>query len=143
MNLGGHRDEGEGGFQIAPMIDTVFILLVFFVATYAAAQEERLLNLTLPAAGAAQEERQSLSEIVVNLDSEGAIFLHDRRLAPEAFAARIGKLAAFVEDPGVIIRADRACPHGAVVRVMDICRKAGVSRIAFSALPDEESGSPE
>ncbi len=141
MNLG-EREE-EAAFQIAPMIDTVFILLVFFVATYAAAQEERLLDLTLPAAGAAQEERQSPSEIVVNLNAEGEIFIHNHHLASGAFAARMKKLSAFVEDPGVIIRADRACPHGAVVNVMDICRGAGVRRIAFSALPEPESGSPE
>ena len=134
------RGAAEEQFQIAPMIDIVFILLVFFVVTYAVAREERLLSVRLPEAQAAQPEKRSQEEIMVNLNAGGVIVVNRQVLTPEALESRLRKLSSFLEDPGVIIRADGACAHEHVVRVMDICARNDVPRVYFSAVRTGKDG---
>lgn len=143
MNFSGEK-ETETQFQIAPMIDIVFILLIFFVATYAVAQEEKLLNITLPEAGSATDTARSLREVVVNLGADGRIFVNRRQMTPEGFERRLAQLMEFAEslkqagevgaEPGVIIRADAECPHKHVVAVMDTCARIKIRRVFFSTV---------
>jgi biopolymer transport protein ExbD len=136
------REESEARFQIAPMIDIVFILLVFFVATYAVQQHERLLDIELPEASEGADPKRSMRDIVVDLNAEGRIFLYRRERSPAYLEQRLRTLTEFADasggNPGVIIRADGACDHRHVVRVMDICRHARVRRVFFSTLSQEE-----
>jgi len=143
MNFSG-RGEVENQFQLAPMIDIVFLLLVFFIAVYAVEQRERLLNINLPEASAAQEEGRSMRDIVVDIDAGGRIFLYHAERTPEYLENRLRLLGEFAgsrgEKPGVIIRADGACDHKHVVRVMDICARADVARVFFSTVAMPQDG---
>lgn len=141
MNFSG-RNPNDDQFQIAPMIDIVFILLIWFVVSYAAAQDEKMLDINLPEASAAKEVSRSLREIVVNLDADGGIFVNRRALSPEDLERRLRRLMDFsrsmreegVEsaEPGVIIRAHAECAHKHVIEVMDICARAEIRRVFFS-----------
>ncbi len=132
------KDE-EPNFQLAPMIDIVFVILIFFVATYAVTREEKLVGLNLPETVTGEAEFSKRQQILVNLDKDGTIYIEKRRLASEMLERRLRQLAAFAVDekakPGVIIRADGDCPHRKVVEVMDLCAKAGISQVHFSTLP--------
>ena len=134
------RDETEQQFQIAPMIDVVFILLIFFIATYATAQEEKLLDICLPTAASGKDETRTLREIVVNLNAKGEIFVNRRRYLLPELEARLRKLAEFAADPGVIIRADGNCAYHHVVQIMDLCARNKVRRVFFTATPPPEAG---
>lgn len=150
MNLGGRQDSQEQ-FQIAPMIDIVFILLIFFVATYAAAQNEKMLDIKLPSSGAATDEARKLHEIVVNLTANGDIYVNRRKMTPEQLRTRLTRLMQFhhesgadgdaASEPGVIIRAHAECAHKYVIAVMDICKSesVGIRRVYFSTTPATES----
>ncbi len=143
------REDAETQFQLAQMIDIVFILLIFFVATYAVAQEEKLLNIALPEAGSAEDTARSLREIVVNLNMDGEIFVNRQRFTPEKFERRLAQLMEFAEslkrggetgvEPGVIIRADAECPHKYVVLVMDTCARVKIRRVFFSTVSLKET----
>lgn len=141
MNL---RSEGQNdnafSFQLAPMVDIVFVVLVFFVATYAVSKEEKLFGLDLPKASSGEAEFRQRQQIVVNLDAEGKVFIARRAFAMLALENRLQLLAATSRPDGelsVIIRADAACQHRHVVQVMDICARAGIKSVHFSALPQE------
>lgn len=144
MNLGG-RGGSEEQFQIAPMIDIVFILLIFFIATYAAAQNEKRLDVILPVAGSATDEVRTVQEIVVNLTANGEIYVNRQKMEPAQLRARLERMMAFFRgqdgsvegEPGVIIRAHADCAHKHVIAVMDICKSktVGIRRVFFSTIP--------
>lgn len=146
MNFQG-RAAADEQFQLAPMIDIVFLLLIMFVAAYAAAQEERMLGVNLPAAETAKEQGRSAEDVVVDLNAKGEIFLYRKQRSPEYLENRLRSLVQFARDahqePGVIIRADGLCSHRYVVRLMDICGKAGVDRIMFSTISEGRGGEPD
>ncbi len=139
------RDKPDEQFQIAPMMDVVFLLLIFFIATYAASQEEKLLNIKLPKSTAAEDEVRSTRETIVNLDAQGNLTLYRRRIDPAELETRLKLLRSFTDDPGVIIRADGDCPHRYVIMVMDLCARTRIRRVFFSTVEkkDEENRSPQ
>lgn len=130
--------EDEPGFQLAPMIDIVFVVLVFFVATYAVTREEKMLGLNLPETTSGQPEFRQRQQILLNLDKTGAVFIERRKLAPEVLEQRLRQLVLFAADdearPAVVIRADGECPHRRVMEVMDLCARAGISQVHFSSV---------
>ncbi len=142
-------DQSDKQFQIAPMIDVVFILLIFFIATYVAAQDEKLLDITLPESPSAKQAARSQQEIVVNLNAAGEIFIRNRRFSHKDLERRLAQLMEFSTaaaragggpaDPGVIIRAHAECAHKHVVAVMDVCAReqVGIRRVFFSAVSNK------
>lgn len=130
--------EDEPGFQLAPMIDIVFVVLVFFVATYAVTREEKLLGLNLPETTTGQPEFKQRQQILLNLDQEGKVFIDRRNLQLDILERRLRQLVLFAADdnvrPAVIIRADGDCPHRKVVEVMDLCARAGINQVHFSSV---------
>lgn len=139
MDFRARGREDEPGFQLAPMIDIVFTILIFFVASYTVTREEKVMGLHLPETVSGQPEFRQKQQILVNLDKDGNIFIERRKMAAELLERRLRQLAAFSADdnsrPGVIIRADGDCPHRKVIEVMDLCARAGISQVHFSSLP--------
>ena len=116
-----NQAETDTQFQLAPMIDIIFLLLIFFVATYTVAQEERTLDISLPAANAAEEQVRGFDDIIINLDATGRITLFSQVYSAAQLNAKLTRLVKFVENPDVIIRADGACKHRHVVQIYDLC----------------------
>lgn len=138
MNFRARGREDEPTFQLAPMIDIVFVILIFFVATYAVTREEKLLGLNLPETTSGKPESRQRLQILINLNKDGVIFIDRRLLASELLERRLEQLTAFAasedERPAVVIRADGDCAHRKVVAVMDLCARAGIKQIHFSSL---------
>jgi len=132
-------DHTRAEFQITPMIDVVFLLLVFFVVTYSMAQIERELSVSLPRAENADQASSRIHKIVVNVGAEGEITVNRRPMELDALLDRLERLAQL--DPGgvpaVIIRADRACAWRHIVAVMDICAQAEVRHVLFNTRAEE------
>lgn len=135
------RGPEEGQLMIAPLIDIVFVVLIFFVATYAMAREEKHHDVVLPETAKGEVRRAQRQRILINLDRQGAIFVQGQRYSEKVLLRRLSQLVDFAIDeanqPTVVIRADGDCPHRHVMTAMDICKQAGVRRISWSALPKE------
>jgi len=117
-------DETDG-FQMAPMIDVVFLLLIFFMCVTTFSRLESETKVSLPATvtgGAAQSAR---TEIVINIDDAGRIFVGTDEYTVVALMGYLKK--AHETDPGadVVIRGDRGARHGVVMSVLDACSRAG------------------
>ncbi len=117
-----------GNLSLTPLIDVVFLLLIFFLVTSQFEEEERRLNIVLPSATSASPMVHRPREIVVDVDAEGAIYLRGQ---PTDFAElRRLMVAAVAENPAnqsVIIRADGETSFQPVVSVMDLCNRVGIS----------------
>ena len=112
--------------ELTPIIDMVFLLLIFFLVATTFHQSEREMQIALPAAVSAGPISTALREIVVNVDAEGAIIVSGRRMEAEDLAALIGEGVAANPEQKVTVRGDRTTAYANIVRVLDICKGAGV-----------------
>jgi biopolymer transport protein ExbD len=135
MNFRKNLPQPGAGFQMAPMIDIMFLLLIFFMAAAIYAQWETRIDVTVPTASSGERSARQAGEIIINLDSEGRIFVNDVEITPARLQSLLGQVAREFKDQPIIIRADGKTPHENVVGVLDICREVDIWNIAFATLP--------
>ena len=135
-------DRGTSLFSLSltPLVDVVFLLLIFFlVATEFAQEEERQMDLLLPEASEAQPLTSKPRETFVNVDAEGRYFVGGRLLALDQLESELK--AAWVNNPdraSVVIRADKRCAWQFVIAAVNACLKANIRQYRVTALqPDE------
>ena len=124
--------EPDIDINLTPLIDVVFLLLIFFMVSTTFIKESKI-DLTLPEAS--QELRdEPLDKIEVAIDRNGDIYVNDQALVNSQLAT-IRHALADVDtsdgEPVLIINADAAASHQAVVDVMDAARQVGLLRITF------------
>jgi biopolymer transport protein ExbD len=137
---GGGEGDGDFGFQIAPMVDVVFVLLLFFMACAGTNQTEGLLKIALPSQTTGSDT--PVVPIVIDIDNAGHVFIngeqkggggndHALTLLTENLtrAMETGKTTGKT-DP-VIIRPAADTPHERVIDVLNACRKARVENLSF------------
>lgn len=114
--------------SLTPLIDVVFLLLIFFLVTSEFENEEKRLDIILPSATSAVPMTGKPREIVVDVSQDGVVFLSGQPTELEELK-RLLKVAA-INNPtnqSVVIRADRATTFQPIVNVMDICNQTGIS----------------
>jgi biopolymer transport protein ExbD len=125
--------------SLTPLIDVVFLLLIFFLVATEFAEQERELRVLLPEASEAQPLTSKPRELFLNIDAQGRYFVSGRTLTPDELDAALKM--AWVNNPGrasVIIRADKRCPWQYVVAAINACLKANIRDYKVTALqPDE------
>lgn len=134
-----HDRRSDPELNITPLIDVVFLLLIFFmVSTTFDKQAE--LNIELPeASGKITPTEQFKIEIVI--DGEGHYYVNKRRIKDERLLTlkrAIEFTLADNKDPKLIISADRKTPHEAVVRAMDAARQLGLTHLTFATRQSSE-----
>jgi biopolymer transport protein ExbD len=119
--------------NLTPLIDVVFLLLVFFLVASRLSEEDRKLDVVLPSAGSAQPMTAEPREIIVSIDQSGKFFLDAKVVTEQELKGILEKAVA--DNPAqqsVIIRGDRRTPFQYVVTVMDLCNQAGVSNYSVT-----------
>lgn len=128
MAIAVKRSSVAGTLSLTPLIDVVFLLLIFFLVTSEFEEQERKLNIVLPTATSAVPMIGKPREIVIDVDSDGQVYL---RGTPTGLSELETLLAAAVANnptnQSVIIRADRSSTFQPVVSVMDVCNRTGIS----------------
>lgn len=141
MNFRKNLSSQEPGFQMAPMIDIMFLLLIFFMAATIFAQWETKIGITVPTADSGVGGAREPGEIIVNVDKEGDIFVNDVQMSLDRLQSLLAQVADLYQDQPVIIRADAETRHEDVVKVLDVCRKVDVWNVAFATLEPEKNAS--
>ncbi|BCX89779.1 biopolymer transport protein ExbD [Methylomarinovum tepidoasis] len=123
-------DDDSGEINLTPMLDIIFIMLIFFIVTTSFVKEAGI-EVNRPSAQTA--ERQERGNIVVAIKANGEIWIDKRPVDIRAVRAVIARLRA--ENPlgTVIIAADRDAKVSILTRVMDQIRLAGVTDMAIAA----------
>ena len=124
------REEISLGVSIAPLIDIVFLLLIFFMLT---SHIEIIpgIDITLPDI-AERGSETSTETMIVALDRAGHYYLNKERVEPKELFLRF-KETTQPAKTRLILQADRDVKHGQVVRVMDLAKKAGITTIVIAA----------
>lgn len=122
------RSSALGAMNLTPLIDVVFLLLIFIMVTARFEQEDRQLDVALPTASEAKPLTAETSQVFVNIDDQGNYVLDGKTLRADEVEAALRQAAA--DHPAnvrVIIRADGRVPFEFVVSVMDICNRSGIA----------------
>jgi biopolymer transport protein ExbD len=139
MNFRRNIEQDEGGFQIAPMIDIVFIMLVFFVAISAMAQQEREIDVKPPVASSSSPIERKRHEIIINVKEDGTIVVNRMEWDLDKLRERLRLLSASGgADSSVMIRADALTAHQNVVSVIDACMDADMTLFSFITIERED-----
>lgn len=122
------RSSVASTLSLTPLIDVVFLLLIFFLVTSEFEEEERRLDIVLPSATSAVPMTSKPREIVVDIDRDGNFYLSGQSTdVPELQRLLQVAVANNPTSQTVVIRADYETSFQPVVTVMDICNKTGVS----------------
>ncbi len=141
MGGGGGGEDGDFGFQIAPMVDVVFVLLLFFMACAGQKQNEGTLSIDLPSR-ASGDTKAPVVPILVDIDPLGRVYInntpqggggadHELDQLTEALRGAVKGSDESNPDP-VIIRPQLDTPHERVIDVLNACKKAQVKKLSFS-----------
>jgi len=132
------KEEGEA-IQMAPLIDIIFLTLVFFMVTAVFGALESEIDITLPTAESAVESNRAQGEIFINLREDGTIVVNDRVMDIPELQDVLNRVAAHFPGGAVIIRGDRNAILGRAIQILDACRKADIQNVAFAAMDEEQA----
>jgi biopolymer transport protein ExbD len=120
--------------NLAPMIDVILVLTIFFMCATKFSGDERKFDLDLPQADAAAVVEAARPEIV-EVEAGGGLRLGTDAVTVEELGRRLAMLRETDADVGVMIRGERAVSHGRMAEIYEACRAAGVRRVAISVRP--------
>lgn len=126
--------------QLAPMIDVVFLLLIFFIVSWNFARFEAEVDIAVPSAETAENTARTPGEIIINVNKDGQIKVNGQVMTKEALQARLDKVSAIFPNQPVILRGDKEVAFDHVMTVLDTCQKAGIWNVAFAAEKPQPGG---
>lgn len=123
-------EDEDSTIDMTPMLDIVFIMLIFFIVTTSFVKESGI-TVSRPSAQTAAEDKKG--NIMVAIKPNGEIWIDKRAVDIRSVRANIEKLKAESPESGVVLQADTDSKTGLLVKVMDQVRMAGISNISIAA----------
>ena len=131
-----HLNKKSARFDLTPLIDVVFLLLIFFMLTTTFVNLENRIKVNLPTGDFAAAE--SLENIIVTITENNTIYLNGKLIDPLKLTESVAEKIKEEPERTVILEADKNVLHGKVIRVMDLLKKGGAERIAIATQPAEK-----
>jgi biopolymer transport protein ExbD len=132
MNFRKHAEPKVLGFLIAPMVDILLVILVFFIVTWNFALSENELDVRVPTASKANETQPYVGQVVINIAANGTVIVNRQPKSSQELLELLKKLAQLYPDQAVIVRGDQGVEYKHIVDVLDICRQADIWNVAFA-----------
>ncbi len=121
----------ESEVNVTPMLDVVFIMLIFFIVT-ASFVKEAGIQIDRPVA--AKSIPKPRGNILIAISQTGEVWVQKRRIEPDQVRSNVERLLSETPEASVVIQADRRSKNGVFVKVFDQAKQAGVKEVAISAL---------
>ena len=137
MNFRTHVHPERIVFQIAPLVDILLFLLVFFIMTWNFARNEAEIDVRIPAAKEGKDNRRPVGEVILNVLRDGSVVMNRRTMSPEELQSSLTRIAELYPDQAVVLRGDQEADYRSVVAVLDICRAANIWNVAFATSKPE------
>jgi biopolymer transport protein ExbD len=142
QNFGTGDDDDLGsqtisGINVTPLVDITLVLLIIFMVT-ATVIVNAGIKVELPKAASGSD--QTKTTLALTLDKGGILYLNGEKSSDQAIIRYIGETLPRTPDLQAIIAADRVVPHGDVVHLIDLVKRAGVRRFAINVDPNGAAG---
>jgi biopolymer transport protein ExbD len=122
--------DDDSDFDMTPMLDVVFIMLIFFIVTSSFVKESGI-DINRPNASTATVKEQG--NILVAINENNDVWIDKRKIDVRAVRANVERLHAENPQGAVVVQADKSSRNGVLVKVLDQIRLAGVSNVALAA----------
>jgi biopolymer transport protein ExbD len=122
----------KADLPLAPMVDVVFLLLIFFITTMKYSQDERELDVSVPVAEEGADARQTAHELIINVRESGEVVVDKSLMNKEQLFAKLQRIALVNGNQAIRIRGDGKVEYQKIVEVIDVCQKAGIPNISFA-----------
>jgi biopolymer transport protein ExbD len=132
MNLRSRAQLHHPGIQLAPLVDVLLLLLIFFLLTWNAARNENELDVKVPKASSAKDKPASIGDVVVNVKTDGNVVVNRRTLTGAELTELLKGLVQLNSEQAVVIRGDEAGAYKNIIGVLNICTEAGITNVAFA-----------
>ena len=133
--------QGNLEFQIAPMVDVIFILILFFMCSAGATKVENELSLKLPGRISQDQPMRMLDEQIIEIEENGQIILNDQQMDTGALAGTLLRYKAISDDAksGTVITflTARNTNYQRIIDVLNECAAAKIESVTFLTRPDE------
>jgi biopolymer transport protein ExbD len=126
-----HREIDEAEINITPMLDIVFIMLIFFIVTTSFVKEKGI-EVSRPSSAPPKEIKKNKGPIVVKIDANGNIMLKGRLLERKAVEANLERAKAEKPDSPLIIAAHPDAETDALVTILDAAEAVGVASVSVA-----------
>lgn len=130
------KSREPSGIDISPLIDMVFILLIFFMVSTTFVKD---MDLDINRPSAQTSQQSSSKAIRVYIDNQGNTYLDGQPVRVWVIQSRLREMLAAAGDPGVLVVTDSEVPSGRLVEVVDQCRLAGATDVGVAT--EQEAGS--
>jgi len=139
MKFSNEVDFEEGSFDInlTPLIDIVFLLLIFFMVSTTFV-ESRGLNVDLPSASAKPLLKEPKT-ITITVNDKGDAFIGSKEVSLEKLKSTFASYKDSAKQVTVVIRADKRVAHGKVVRIMDLAAVQGLTKLAIATTSESSN----
>jgi len=124
------KSSEEPRIDLTPMVDVVFLLLIFFMISTTFVESPGI-SIKLPEASSQSIEREP-KELKIYLSREGDIYHHDRKISIADYKKLLADHQSNAENTTILLLADQESRHGKVVTLMDLARDAGFVKLAIA-----------
>jgi biopolymer transport protein ExbD len=137
------QPEGNLEFQIAPMVDVIFILILFFMCSAGAVKVENELSLKLPGRISQDQPIKMLDEQIIEIEENGQIILNNQQMDTSALAGTLQRYRAISDDSKsgtvITILTARNTKYQRIIDVLNECAAAKIESVTFMTRPDENT----
>ncbi len=123
--------------ELAPMVDVVFQLLIFFIVTWQFARFERDMDISVPAAEQAANKDRQAGEIIINVRKDGTVVLNGLVTSESDLLAKLKAISETYPDQAVILRGSAEADFQSIIDVLDVIKEAGIWNVAFATTQPE------
>ncbi|MEY2530570.1 MAG: biopolymer transport protein ExbD [Verrucomicrobiota bacterium] len=132
MNLRSRAVPVHPGIQLAPLVDVLLLLLIFFLMTWNAARNENELDVKVPKASSAKEKTAPIGDVVVNVKADGNVIVNRRTLSAPELGELLKGLVQLNPEQAVVIRGDETGAYKNIIGILNLCTEAGITNVAFA-----------
>lgn len=118
---------------LVPLMDVLFILIIFFVITFSMSRMETEVNISVPASESTDKALQDVGQIVVNVRADGTLVVQQQELTEDQLQQKLATIASVNVKQAIVVRGDKTTQYDHIFRVLDLCRKVGLYHVSFAS----------
>ncbi len=139
MNFRKRINHTTGSFQMAPLMDIVFLILIWFISASIYAKWETKITVKVPTAKTGKYSKRFPGEIILNISKDGKTYMNSTQVSNQRLKKLLTELTKVFPNQPVIIRADKKSPYEYTINVLDICKQSGINIISFATIQQDKS----
>ena len=125
------QDEEEAEVSMSPLIDCVFLLLIFFIVSTMTKKQNKDIDISLPVSSSAEKLIPSNQELVIGVDQEKYIFFEGEPVSLNGLHAELREIGVLEPDRRIRLDADEKTPLGRVVEILDLCQFNNLTNVGI------------